>query len=424
MEKMTFIDRLLSAFSVFSAPPATTAANPGKRCRCGMGVVSTPSLQAVYAHIRGFRPTTTAANPGKRCRCGMGVMLAPSLQAVYARIRCFRLATTAANSGKRCRCGDGRRMRRVWEPGMVGAIALVAVLLTLFPVVVAGQNTMTVFSDDEKTQGYERIGTAMIECTYRYAWLQDTVSGTRMTPEGTLLSGDSTDISDEVMLLQCGGPSGVSRFYSYSNYYRDSLITSLVNAGSLDFSSIGDVKGGTSVQIFKNWPKAGRMTMIDKMLDWFEVEESVPDFGWKVCDEWNEMLGYRVRRAECSFRGRDYVAWFAPELPVSEGPWKFCGLPGLVMHVYDTECQYVYMMTGIRQVPDLPVMIPDEQYVRTDLRKYYRTLRRYIEDPIGFVTSGMDVTGISITDDSGKEIDPNDPKLVNALRYRFQEIVE
>ena len=277
---------------------------------------------------------------------------------------------------------------------MAEAIALVAVVLTLFPVVVAGQNTMTVFSEDEKTQGYERIGTALIECTYRYAWLQDTISGTRMTPEGTLLSGDSTDISDEVMLLQCG------------------------------FSSVGDVKGGTSVQIFKNWPKIGRMTMIDEMLDWFEVEEPVPDFGWKVCDEWKEMLGYRVRRAECSFRGRDYVVWFAPELPVSEGPWKFCGLPGLIMHVYDTECQYVYMMTGIRQVPDLPVMIPDEQYVRTDLRKYYRTLRCYIEDPIGFVTSGMDVTFIKITDDNGKEVDPNNPKLVNALRYRFQEIVE
>ena len=354
MEKMTFIARMLSAFYVFSTPPSTAAANPGKRCRCG----------------------------------------------------------------------DGRQMRRVWEPGMAEAIALVAVVLTLFPVVVAGQNTMTVFSEDEKTQGYERIGTALIECTYRYAWLQDTISGTRMTPEGTLLSGDSTDISDEVMLLQCGGPSGVSRFYSYNNYYRDSLITSLVNAGSLDFSSVGDVKGGTSVQIFKNWPKIGRMTMIDEMLDWFEVEEPVPDFGWKVCDEWKEMLGYRVRRAECSFRGRDYVVWFAPELPVSEGPWKFCGLPGLIMHVYDTECQYVYMMTGIRQVPDLPVMIPDEQYVRTDLRKYYRTLRRYIEDPIGFVTSGMDVTFIKITDDNGKEVDPNNPKLVNALRYRFQEIVE
>ena len=209
---------------------------------------------------------------------------------------------------------------------MANAVAAVAAVLMLLPVAAAGQNTVTIFS--EETQGYERIGTALIECTYRYAWLQDTTSGTRMTPEGTLLSGDSTDIAEDVMLLQCGGPDGISRFYSYSQYYRDSLITSLVQ------------------------------TMIDNMMDWFEVVEAVPDFGWVVTDEWKELLGYRVRRAECSFRGRDYVAWFAPELPLSEGPWKFCGLPGLVM------------------------------------------------------TS------------EGKEVDPNDPKLVNALRYEFQEILE
>ena len=306
--------------------------------------------------------------------------------------------------------------------GMLNTVAAVAVALMLLPGAAAAQNTVTIFS--EETQGYDRIGTALIECTYRYAWLQDTTSGMRMTPEGNLLSGDSTDIAEDVMLLQCGGQDGVSRFYSYSNYYRDSIINSLVQSGSLDFSSVGDVKGGTSVQIFKNWPVTGRMTMIDNMLDWFEVVEAVPDFGWVMTDEWKELLGYRVRKATCNFRGRDYVAWFAPELPLSEGPWKFCGLPGLVMHVYDTDCQYVYLLTGIRQVSSLPVMMPDEQYVRTDLRKYYRTQRRYIEDPIGFLTSGTDVTSIRLTTSEGKEVDPNDPKLVNALRYEFQEILE
>ena len=76
----------------------------------------------------------------------------------------------------------------------VNTVAVVAWMLIFFPLAAAGQNTVTIFS--EETQGYERIGTALIECTYRYAWLQDTTSGTRMTPEGTLLSGDSTDIAD------------------------------------------------------------------------------------------------------------------------------------------------------------------------------------------------------------------------------------
>ena len=139
-----------------------------------------------------------------------------------------------------------RCLRMVDAVKKVDAVAAVAavLMLLLLPVAAAGQNTVTIFS--EETQGYERIGTALIECTYRYSWLQDTTSGTRMTPEGTLLSGDSTDIADDVMLLQCGGPDGISRFYSYSQYYRDSLITSLVQSGTNDFSSVGDVKGGTS----------------------------------------------------------------------------------------------------------------------------------------------------------------------------------
>ena len=36
----------------------------------------------------------------------------------------------------------------------------------------------------------------------------------------------------------------------------------------------------------------------------------------------------------------------------------------------------------------------------------------------------MDVTSIRLTTSEGKEVDPNDPKLVNALRYEFQEILE
>lgn len=41
-----------------------------------------------------------------------------------------------------------------------------------------------------------------------------------------------------------------------------------------------------------------------------------------------------------------------------------------------------------------------------DLCKCYCTQCRYIEDPIGFVTAGM-------------EVEPNDPKQVNTLCYKF-----
>ncbi len=234
---------IVDFISAFSGVLSTTAANRGKRCRCGRGVLAVASLQALYARYFAFRSATTAANRGKWCRCGRGVSAVASLQALYVRFLASRSTATAANRWKRCRCGRGRLMGPDWggdkmdmgccenwdrKQGkewrrrlrMADVMAVVAGMLILFPPTAAGQNTVTIFS--EETQGYERIGTALIECTYRYSWLQDTTSGTRMTPEGTLLSGDSTDIAEDVMLLQCGGPDGISRFYSYSQYYRDS----------------------------------------------------------------------------------------------------------------------------------------------------------------------------------------------------------
>lgn len=56
----------------------------------------------------------------------------------------------------------------------------------------------------------DSIGTARLECRYGYFWLKDTTA--RMSPDGGLLSGDSAALERGMMLLQCGGPSGVSRF--------------------------------------------------------------------------------------------------------------------------------------------------------------------------------------------------------------------
>ena len=44
---------------------------------------------------------------------------------------------------------------------------------------------------------------------------------------------------------------------------------------------------------------------------------------------------FLCQKAVSNFRGRDYVAWFAKDIPVHAGPWKFYGLPGLILEVYD-----------------------------------------------------------------------------------------
>ena len=262
----------------------------------------------------------------------------------------------------------------------------------------------------------DSIGTARIECRYGYSWLRDTTA--RMSADGGLVSGDSADVERGMMLLQCGGPSGVSRFYSYDRFYLDSLMLAAEGGGAMP--DVWSLPAGTAFTVYKNFPEPGRMTSTDIIgTENYLMEEAVPDFGWRVLDEWKEVLGYRVRRAECSFRGRDYVAWFAPELPLSEGPWKFCGLPGLILEVYDTRQQYHYVLQGLSVADSgIRVEMPDAQYIRTDVEKYLRTLRRYNENPM-LIISGVEASAISSVRVS-KPADGSDPF---KLKFDFQEIL-
>ena len=66
-----------------------------------------------------------------------------------------------------------------------------------------------------------------------------------------------------------------------------------------------------------------------------QSSEPIPIQEWEICKDTVSILGYKCQKAMCSFRGRIYEAWFAMDIPVDKGPWKFSGLPGLIMKVND-----------------------------------------------------------------------------------------
>lgn len=36
-----------------------------------------------------------------------------------------------------------------------------------------------------------------------------------------------------------------------------------------------------------------------------------------------------------------YTSWYAPEIALNKGPWKFNGLPGLILKVEDSKGDYM-----------------------------------------------------------------------------------
>lgn len=63
----------------------------------------------------------------------------------------------------------------------------------------------------------------------------------------------------------------------------------------------------------------------------FNVVDVLDSIEWKIENETKVILNYQCQKATCKFNGRDFVVFFTNEIPVSDGPWKFTGLPGLIL---------------------------------------------------------------------------------------------
>lgn len=106
--------------------------------------------------------------------------------------------------------------------------------------------------------------------------------------------------------------------------------------------------------------------------DTYIVSENIPKINWKLEDEITKKIDrYTCYKATANFRGRNYTAWYSLDYPIQMGPWKFNGLPGLIMEIYDDTNRYYWGVMQIKFTND-EVVFPSEVnlYENIDLKKY------------------------------------------------------
>ena len=104
-------------------------------------------------------------------------------------------------------------------------------------------------------------------------------------------------------------------------------------------------------------------------IDWLIVEDST-----------KTILDYQCIMATTDYHGRKWTVWFTPEIPMQDGPWKFCGLPGLIMDASELSGQHSFTATGIeiRTQPIFPIF--NTEYEKMDRKEMLRALRHYREN--------------------------------------------
>ena len=234
---------------------------------------------------------------------------------------------------------------------------------------------------------------AYMKCLYRHVYLNDTLTG---------------KTKDDLLILQIG--KSISKCFSHYSNQVDSL-SALPNGDMIIGKMINDAMNNgefmlgnyphkrLKTYIYKNYPE-GCMTVTDGLiLQDYRYVDSLHAQTWTMSDSTREVLGYTCQQATANFRGRLWTAWFATDIPVSDGPWKLGGLPGLILEAYDEGQQHVFTAVGLERVKDEPIIFnrsfgDNQKFEQTNRLEFLRSKKKSLMDLNGYIQmeTGIDLS--------------------------------
>ena len=210
---------------------------------------------------------------------------------------------------------------------------------------------------------YETVDIARLKLTYTFSHIYDPdLCNLRYRDVHTLLIGDH-----------------------YSNYFSQQFVDFCVKKEAKQASEALPPQGTIGLNLYKNYPYQGKMTVVELGGEIsfganLMYEEEMPAIHWQLHNDTTTILFYSCKKATADFRGRHYVAWYAPEIPISDGPWKLGGLPGMILQAGDSENDIVFECIGIEKFTSQEVTRlydglgggkPKKELADKDLIKFY-----------------------------------------------------
>ncbi len=116
------------------------------------------------------------------------------------------------------------------------------------------------------------------------------------------------------------------------------------------------------------------------------VVDTLEKLNWDIKAETKLIGTYICQKAEVDYYGRHYTAWFTPEIPVSDGPWKLHGLPGLILEAEDSKRELMFEFAALTlPIPHdkaeiQPIVPAEKQKVIYSMRAFNTFLKETIRN--------------------------------------------
>ncbi len=145
--------------------------------------------------------------------------------------------------------------------------------------------------------------------------------------------------------------------------------------------------------VYKNYPIKGELTYTDKLLQDFIYQESMEKPVWRLVKGKDSIVAnYRCQKAQTKYRGKVWNVWYTIDIPISDGPWKLYGLPGLILKAEDQDGNFVFECIQIENMNNTAMSIPKKKYLKCSREQLKQAKCKMGEDPEAYYKQ---VTGLN-----------------------------
>jgi GLPGLI family protein len=228
----------------------------------------------------------------------------------------------------------------------------------------------------------------------------------KYVPDSTEMSTVETEIMNLDIALKG------SKFYSSTEQAADSTMTEMQKKpnGKMDFTKIKFGKVKEVVE--KMYPNFNIFLFQRLDVDAYKVEDD-REIIWKILPKKEKIGNWETQKASTKMYGRNWTAWFTTSLPFQDGPYKFHGLPGLIVKISDSNQTHIFELKAVKNLNK------DEEWKSFDQKNLFQkpiplqqerfknVYLKFRKDPAAGMRQMVDQSGnqIKMIDASGKVMD-------------------
>lgn len=185
----------------------------------------------------------------------------------------------------------------------------------------------------------------------------------------------------EQFLLFINTKENISYYKSTNQYVLDSLkANGKVKSG--DFMTGVSYQTALGEEVVR---KNNNFTVYERVVD-AKIKYTEPvSLKWTILKDTKVYSGYKTRKAVTTAYGRKWIAWYTEDLPLNFGPYKFCGLPGIIVNMYDEKAEYLFTLSQFKKKVKQVQLPKDKTYKEFPKKKTKEIKYNALSDLSGMI---------------------------------------